>query len=475
MSSDQNYSYAPLGSRMKRDKVRIQEERQQSLPATADTAIRVGNVSKCHQIYDKPHDRLKQSLYPRLQRLIARPAKQYFREFWALQDASFEIKQGETVGIIGRNGSGKSTLLQLICGTLAPTSGTVETNGRIAALLELGSGFNPEFTGRENVYMNGAVLGLTQDEIDKRFDAISSFADIGQFIDQPVKTYSSGMMVRLAFAVQSQLDPAILIIDEALSVGDFFFQQKCFSYIRGLCEKGVTLLFVSHDLGTVRDICSKAIYLKEGRLQFVGQTRTAIREYLAEKKSDAGGLLLSSGEHVPTETNDLGAILRDSIWTAGPAASGCDTGRIIAVAFYDSEGQPSTSFRLGSTISVKVAYLPSMKRTTHVSVVLRNKYDQVVTSVGSSRLGLTPPAPQSDRPIIFEIRLNLLLEAGKYSVIVNIGHLTAPNQGENLDSTPSLGPIDVQWDYEKDKSPFLGMVGLPAEGQFKTLPVKEET
>ena len=193
---------------------------------TSDVAIKVESLSKCYHIYDTPRDRLKQFVLPRLQRLARQPSKQYFREFWALKDVSFEIKKGETVGIIGRNGSGKSTLLQMICGTLNPTSGSIQTNGRIAALLELGSGFNPDFTGRENVYMNAAVLGLSQGEVDERYEAITEFAGIGEFIDQPVKTYSSGMTVRLAFAISVCVEPDILIVDEALSVGDAAFQFK---------------------------------------------------------------------------------------------------------------------------------------------------------------------------------------------------------------------------------------------------------
>ena len=185
-----------------------------------DISIRVQNISKCFQIYDTPRDRLKQFVAPRLQSLMGQVPKQYFREFWALKDVSFEIKRGETIGIVGHNGSGKSTLLQIICGTLSPTGGAIEANGRIAALLELGSGFNPEFTGRENVYLNAALLGLTNEEVDERFDAIAAFADIGDFIERPVKTYSSGMFVRLAFAVQAQVDPDIFIVDEALVVGD---------------------------------------------------------------------------------------------------------------------------------------------------------------------------------------------------------------------------------------------------------------
>jgi lipopolysaccharide transport system ATP-binding protein len=447
----------------------MSSENKNKIPG--DKAIRVQSLSKCYQIYDKPHDRLKQSLYPSLQRLIGKPAKQYHREFWALRDVSFEIKRGETIGIIGRNGSGKSTLLQMICGTLAPTSGTVETNGRVAALLELGSGFNPEFTGRENVYMNGAVLGLTTEEIDERFDAIASFADIGQFIDQPVKTYSNGMSVRLAFAVQSQLDPDILIIDEALSVGDFFFQQKCFSYIRGLCDKGVTLLFVSHDMGTVRDICGRAIYLKEGQSQFVGQTQTAIRQFLAEKNASAGHTSYATDAVETAKAQEFQAILRDRIWAAAPDASGENTGRLIAVAFYDNEGKCSTSFRMCGVMCIKVVYCPAIGKPNHVSIEVRNKFNQVVTSLGSSRMGLMPPQHQQGQLMLFEISIDLLVEAGNYSVTVNLGQIVAPNQGQNLDASPPLGPISVHWDYERERAPFLGMVGLSSQGAFKLLEV----
>jgi lipopolysaccharide transport system ATP-binding protein len=195
-------------------------------------AIRVNNLSKCYHIYDRPPDRLKQFVLPKLQQLVGRSPRPFYREFWALKDVSFEVNRGETVGVIGRNGSGKSTLLQLICGTLYTTSGSVETNGRVAALLELGSGFNPEFTGRENVYMNGSVLGLTKGEIDDRFDDIAAFADIGEFLEHPIKTYSTGMYTRLAFAVIAHVSAEILVIDEALAVGDAFFVQKCMRFLR---------------------------------------------------------------------------------------------------------------------------------------------------------------------------------------------------------------------------------------------------
>lgn len=241
--------------------------------------IRVDNLSKCYQIYDRPHDRLKQSILPKLRSLFGRKPASYFREFWALKQVSFEVSRGETIGIIGRNGSGKSTLLQMICGTLAPTSGIVQTTGRVAALLELGAGFNPEFTGRENVYMNAAVLGLTQKEISVRFDDIAAFADIGDFIEQPVKHYSSGMYARLAFAIAINVDPDILVVDEALAVGDEPFQRKCFARIEEIKHRGGTILFVSHSAGSIISLCDKAILLDCGKRLFTGEPKKAIAWY----------------------------------------------------------------------------------------------------------------------------------------------------------------------------------------------------
>ena len=239
---------------------------------SSDLAIQVEGLGKCYHIYDKPRDRLFQ--------MFARGGRQYFREFWALKDVSFEVKRGEPFGIIGRNGSGKSTLLQLICGTLNPTQGSIHTSGRIAALLELGSGFNPEFSGRENVYMNAAILGLTHREIDERYDRILAFADIGSFVDQPVKTYSTGMMVRLAFAVVAHVDADILVIDEALAVGDAFFVQKCMRFLRSFMETG-TVVFVSHDTGAVLNLCRKAIWLEQGGMKGQGLPKELAEKYLA--------------------------------------------------------------------------------------------------------------------------------------------------------------------------------------------------
>ena len=242
-------------------------------------AIRVENLGKCYQVYANPKDRLRQAIMPRLRAFGGFEARQYYREFWALRGVSLEVAEGETVGIIGRNGSGKSTLLQMICGTLDPTEGTVETQGRVAALLELGAGFNPEFTGRENVFMNASVLGLEDEEIADRFDDIAAFADIGEFIDQPVKHYSSGMYARLAFAVAISVDPRILIVDEALSVGDEPFQRKCFARIEQIKRDGGSILLVSHTASTVVSLCDRAILLHAGERLFTGPPKVAVSWY----------------------------------------------------------------------------------------------------------------------------------------------------------------------------------------------------
>ncbi|MEH2361251.1 ABC transporter ATP-binding protein [Nostoc sp.] len=234
-------------------------------------AITLNNVSKCYKRYARPVDRLKELLLP---------GKTYAQEFWALRDVSFEVIKGETMGIIGRNGAGKSTLLQVICGTLTPTSGELQVNGRVAALLELGAGFNPEFTGRENVYMNGAIMGLSRQEVDERFDQIAAFADIGDFIDQSVKTYSSGMYVRLAFASAIHVYPDILIVDEALAVGDMFFQAKCMARMRKMMDSGVTVLFVSHDIGSVKSLCQRCAFIEHGQLINIGKASLVVDNYL---------------------------------------------------------------------------------------------------------------------------------------------------------------------------------------------------
>lgn len=240
-------------------------------PPSSDIAIRAVGLGKTYRIYDHPISRVRQ--------MLSLGGKKHYREFEALKDVSFEIRKGETVGIIGRNGSGKSTLLQLICGILKPTHGSVEVNGRVSALLELGAGFHPEFTGRENVYMQGAIMGLTREEMDARFEHIAAFADIGEFIEQPVKTYSSGMFVRLAFAVAVSVEPDVLVVDEALAVGDTLFQARCFQKFREFRERGTTILFVTHSLDLIVGHCQRAVLLDHGITRTSGDSKQVVNIY----------------------------------------------------------------------------------------------------------------------------------------------------------------------------------------------------
>lgn len=330
-----------------------------------DIAIRVSNISKCYHLYDSPRDRLKQFVVPILcrifpslrklfsthhsltQQLGAQPlscagktpavslttdhSPSFYKEFWALNDVSFEVKKGEIIGIIGRNGSGKSTLLQTICGTLNPTNGSVEVNGRVAALLELGSGFNPEFTGRENVHMNAAVLGLSNEEIDACYDDIVAFAGIAEFIDQPVKTYSSGMFVRLAFAVAVHVQPDILVVDEALSVGDIAFRNQCMEIIQKMVARGVTILFVTHDLGTLQLLCTRVLWLVRGELKASGDPIRIAQDYYVSTMQ--GGV--SAEQHranVPAQQNTGKAEFLD-LRLIGGESGNFITGQPMRIAF----------------------------------------------------------------------------------------------------------------------------------------------
>lgn len=273
--------------------------------------IQIRNLGKCYKIYSSSRDRLKQVVIPRILNTAGYSTKKYYREFWALRNVSFDVLEGETVGIIGRNGSGKSTLLQMICGTLEPTEGSVRTHGRVAALLELGAGFNPEFTGRENIYMNAAVLGLQEHEIDHRYQSIADFADIGSFIEQPVKYYSSGMYARLAFAVAVSVDPKILVVDEALAVGDEAFQRKCFARMEEIKRAGGSILLVTHSSNNVTSLCDRAILLSNGKCLLSDKPKMVIALYqkLVNGNEKIPGLLAKEIEerYISTITGNEGA------------------------------------------------------------------------------------------------------------------------------------------------------------------------
>lgn len=439
-----------------------------------DFVIRVEDLSKCYQIYDSPRDRLKQFTVPPLQRIAGLPSRQYFQEFWALKNVSFELNKGETVGIIGRNGSGKSTLLQIICGTLAPTSGTVETRGRIAALLELGSGFNPEFTGRENVYMNAAVLGLTRTEIDTRFDDIAAFADIGGFIDQPVKTYSSGMYVRLAFAVIAHVDAEILVVDEALSVGDAIFTQKCMRFIRSFQERG-TLLFVSHDMGSVQNLCKSAIWLGQGEIKRSGPSKKVAEAYLQytlqEIYGDTTKLSATSTEAIepidPSEQTADETVVIDygsnaTVQENYAIASGWKTGaaEIISVSLEKRTPGVEAIFGGGEKVCMVIrARANEVLNNPILGFVVRDRLGQDL--FGENTLPFTDMAPryiEQGQEFVGEFNFTLpMLPNGQYAVMASVadGTLYKNVQHHLLHDALiiNVSSSKVRW----------GLVGIPFE------------
>lgn len=387
---------------------------------SCEIAIKVSNLSKCYQIYENPRDRLKQFILPRFERVSGKENIKYYKEFWSLKDISFEVKKGESIGILGRNGSGKSTLLQMITGTLSPTSGTIETNGRIAALLELGSGFNPEFSGRENVYMNGALLGLTKEQIDNRFDSIAAFADIGDFIEHPVKTYSSGMMVRLAFSVQVQVEPDILIIDEALAVGDALFQKRCFQRIEKLLNNGVTLLFVSHDIESVRTLTHSAIFLKNGIMVKSGESAEVIREYrrhLHEEEINYFSSIVENiakkpsapkqDEPVP-EFNVTSPLHDDPVQTIPQERSdslsfGEGEARVLNVKILDNKEEIRSIFHPGEKIIIQVQCISKIStRNLNVALRIRNKEGVKIYSWGTLNQDMKEISKNTNGKIFWE-------------------------------------------------------------------------
>lgn len=388
---------------------------------SSDFAIRVENVSKVFHVYERPVDRLKQMLLPRVGKLVPGTSQsrwessRYSREFWALRDVSFEVAKGDALGILGRNGSGKSTLLQIIAGTLTPTTGTAQVNGRVAALLELGSGFNPEFSGRENVILNGMILGLSQKEILERFDDIAAFADIGEFIDQPVKTYSSGMMLRLAFAVQTQIHPDILIVDEALSVGDALFQKRCYQQMERLRSEGCTLLFVSHDQESVRTLTSHALLLRDGITRSYGVSSEVVLEYRRQLHDDESAYFSSLAasakvriEHAAAEEKavaqhaaeplaDVEVESDPAVPTDAPASHaderysfGDMECHIDGVKVYNSAGEESSYFYPGDPIRITVDVAINQDiEGLNVNLRLRNKEGVKMYSWGTLNQDMT--------------------------------------------------------------------------------------
>jgi len=306
-----------------------------------DIAIKVKNVTKVYHLYDKPQDRFKEALHPF--------RKSYHHDFYAVNDISFEIKKGETVGIIGKNGAGKSTLLKMITGVLTPTSGSIQVNGKIASLLELGAGFNPEMTGLENIYLNGTLMGFSQQEMEPKIGAILEFADIGEFISQPVKVYSSGMFARLAFSVAINVEPDILIVDEALSVGDARFQSKCIRKMEELAEKGITILFVTHDMQSVNKFCKEVVWLQDGKINQMGEPAKIIENYVSFMTYG-----LETARETPQEnkqktkqkTKELKLIGTNDLDSFGEKKA-----MIEGAIFVDKNGNPTSLLKQGDYVS----------------------------------------------------------------------------------------------------------------------------
>ena len=390
-----------------------------------DIVITVDGVSKRFEIYDHPRDQLKQFFFPRFQRMIGRDEKQYFREFWALQDVSMQIRKGESCGIVGLNGSGKSTLLQIVTGTLPPTLGEVTIQGRIAALLELGSGFNPDFTGRENVYMNGALLGFNRNQIDCKFEAIQSFADIGDHFDQPLSTYSTGMQMRVAFAVATAFDPDILIIDEALAVGDAYFQQKCFHRIERFKDGGGTLLFVSHDANAVKHLCDKAVLISNGKVVSQGVPKTVIDLYqgLVAQKTDLGDRAVVVSQNQNTKSTESSEVFDANVtWTKATTITTNQQAELIDFKLLDDASQQVAYIESETdlTVQYRIRLNKDFERPAF-GLIVRDKIGRSLfeTSTYAMRMEEIPVAKGKEVLVSFKfIKFNL--RAGQYSFSVGV-------------------------------------------------------
>ncbi|MBM3814964.1 MAG: ABC transporter ATP-binding protein [Acidimicrobiia bacterium] len=408
-------------------------------------------VSKSYPIYRRPSDRLKE--------LLTFNRARFHTDFWALHNVSFDIKKGETFCIIGENGSGKSTLLQILTGILAPTSGTTKTQGKIAALLELGSGFNPEFTGRDNVYLNASILGLSRKEIDSRYKAIEEFAEIGEFIDQPVKTYSSGMSVRLAFSVAIHVDPEILLVDEALAVGDIYFRQRCMRKVHELRSRGITIVFVSHSMGDVKAIGDRTMWLDRGVIRELGTTDTVVSKYLAAMvEKDSEYLELKPASARPQ--HDAFAGPPEVIHTIPNIDHRHGDGRaeVLGIGLFDEHGRPQHLLTPGSHLIVRISVKAHEPVTCpNIGFMLRNHLgiDFAGTNTIREKLELPPMAPGDIYTVDFHVNLPTLYPAHfSFSPAIADGTLLHYKMCDWIDNA-----ITVQMGHSD--GPIYGYMHLP--------------
>jgi lipopolysaccharide transport system ATP-binding protein len=376
----------------------------------------------------------------------------------ALQDISFSVPRGEAFGVIGRNGAGKSTLLQIIAGTLQPTRGECTVRGRVTALLELGSGFNPEFTGRENVYLAGAILGIGRSEMDRKFSEIERFADIGSFIDQPVKTYSTGMLMRVAFAVAISVEPDVLIIDEALSVGDIVFQQKCSRRMQDLRARGVTLLVVTHDVSFVLNMCQRALWLDGGRMRYLGEAGACVREYVAAMAAISGNAPAPTSEFAALSVATLPGV--PELVLQGKERLGDGGIRVARAWLLHANGAAGSTFRVGDWVTAMVLIGSNQTvRAASAGCELRNRHGQVVFATGlrvARQLIAELPAGEN---CLVSIRFRLELQPGQYTVDVGCG--AGSDEDNTWDRVLNAAVLEVS--NAADEEVVHGLVRLPYE------------
>lgn len=439
-----------------------------------DIVISARALAKSYRLWSHPSARLKTLGYGGAAKLfpagsapgqaLARAAARGYRDFHALHGLDFTVRRGEAVGIIGRNGSGKSTLLQLIAGILEPTAGTIATRGRISALLELGSGFNPEFTGRENVYLNGSILGFTAREMDARYEQIAAFADIGEFINEPVKTYSSGMMMRLAFAVAISVQPDILIVDEALSVGDVFFTQKCFARIREILAAGTTLIFVSHDTAGVQNLCSRGLLLHQGRLLHDGTPEECVTRYFALVPRPAAIAPAAAGPYAPIDAAARAAVLAHDLVARAKSRHGDRQLEIVAGTFTNSLGTHDPEVPLGATGTIRLL-LRARQAVARpaVGIALFDRMSNLVFSAGTPQLNFPLPPLAAGQEVLLDFRLGFTVQPGDYTLGLDAAEIGAdPNIGFFHDRLTGVGPVAVTHDPSAP-FPFFGAARLPLE------------
>lgn len=438
----------------------------------SNTAISVKHLTKIYKLFDRPIDRLKESLHPL--------KKQYHREFYALNDVSFEIKRGETVGIIGKNGAGKSTLLKIITGVLTPTSGSVHVHGRIASLLELGAGFNPEYTGVENIYFQGSLMGYTREEMETKIDEILAFADIGDFVYQSVKMYSSGMFARLAFAVAINVDPDILIVDEALSVGDMLFQVKCMARMRAMMETGVTVLFVSHDTHSIKTLCNKAIWIQNGTILEYGDAGTVANKYIEMQHLQMNDALpdttstinISEINHDALKNINIPIIVGTEAKEIDPQVAqryGDGRATILDVIILDTNFKPTQELISNYEYYVQISLKFNAPLPTFVIGFSLSSLDGIQQLTWTNAQdGIVFPSVEQDTISVITTKVTIPIKAGTYTLSIGVEFPVNLNQHHQfLDVIMNYQPIKVN--FESPAKGFSSMFYTQGNYSLNTL------